>query len=205
MSPARRPGDRRPSYESYKDSGVQWLGSIPTHWTTSRLRATDRATPGQACRPYHTGGHRWPRPNRSDEGHWDLKRLWHLTPSDRRIMYADVPGDRVRACQVGASWRGPRLRNPRQYRGSCNGSRRTRSRKSHPGCRARSLHPSSPWALAPLCAEVFICLCSARRRSTRGDHSGHQHPRLETCISPDTTKAGARRYRSVSGYQDRSD
>jgi hypothetical protein len=50
MSPARRPGDRRPSYESYKDSGVQWLGSIPTHWTTSRLRATDRATPGQACR-----------------------------------------------------------------------------------------------------------------------------------------------------------
>jgi type I restriction enzyme S subunit len=46
--------------------------------------------------PYHTGGHRWPRPNRSDEGHWDLKRLWHLTPSDRRIMYGIVlPGPSV--------------------------------------------------------------------------------------------------------------
>lgn len=41
-----------------KDSGVEWLGEIPAHWT--------------------------------------VKRLWHLTPSDRRIMYGIVlPGPNV--------------------------------------------------------------------------------------------------------------
>ncbi len=41
-----------------KDSGVEWLGEIPTHWK--------------------------------------LKRLWHLTPTDRRIMYGIVlPGPNV--------------------------------------------------------------------------------------------------------------
>ena len=41
-----------------KDSGVEWLGEIPTHW--------------------------------------NLKRLWHLTPTDRRIMYGIVlPGPTV--------------------------------------------------------------------------------------------------------------
>src|ERR1700692_1500893 len=26
-----------PSYPSYKDSGVEWLGKVPTHWKVSRL------------------------------------------------------------------------------------------------------------------------------------------------------------------------
>ena len=26
-----------PRYESYKDSGVQWLGEIPSHWAVVRL------------------------------------------------------------------------------------------------------------------------------------------------------------------------
>jgi hypothetical protein len=27
-----------PKYESYKDSGVEWLGDIPSHWNVSRLK-----------------------------------------------------------------------------------------------------------------------------------------------------------------------
>ncbi|MCY3894448.1 MAG: hypothetical protein OXF65_14280 [Acidimicrobiaceae bacterium] len=28
----------RPSYPSYRDSGVSWLGELPTHWELARLR-----------------------------------------------------------------------------------------------------------------------------------------------------------------------
>ena len=27
-----------PRYESYKDSGVQWLGEIPSHWSVKKLK-----------------------------------------------------------------------------------------------------------------------------------------------------------------------
>ena len=27
-----------PRYESYKDSGVQWLGEIPSHWDVKRMK-----------------------------------------------------------------------------------------------------------------------------------------------------------------------
>ena len=27
-----------PRYESYKDSGVQWLGEIPSHWDVKQLK-----------------------------------------------------------------------------------------------------------------------------------------------------------------------
>jgi hypothetical protein len=27
-----------PAYESYKDSGVRWLGAVPKHWTITKLR-----------------------------------------------------------------------------------------------------------------------------------------------------------------------
>ncbi len=28
------------AYPKYKDSGVEWLGEIPKHWTTDRLKWT---------------------------------------------------------------------------------------------------------------------------------------------------------------------
>jgi len=34
------------NYPSYKDSGVEWLGSIPEHWDTSRLKYLCRITTG---------------------------------------------------------------------------------------------------------------------------------------------------------------
>ena len=27
-----------PRYESYKDSGVEWLGEVPAHWTISKFK-----------------------------------------------------------------------------------------------------------------------------------------------------------------------
>jgi type I restriction enzyme S subunit len=27
-----------PSYENYRDSGVEWIGQVPAHWRTRRLR-----------------------------------------------------------------------------------------------------------------------------------------------------------------------
>ena len=27
------------TYESYKDSGVKWIGQIPSHWEVKKLRA----------------------------------------------------------------------------------------------------------------------------------------------------------------------
>jgi len=27
-----------PRYESYNDSGVEWLGEVPSHWEVSRVR-----------------------------------------------------------------------------------------------------------------------------------------------------------------------
>ena len=33
-----------PKYESYKDSGVEWLGEIPSHWKVSRLKHSIQST-----------------------------------------------------------------------------------------------------------------------------------------------------------------
>jgi type I restriction enzyme S subunit len=32
------PGSRFKPYPAYKDSGVEWLGEIPAHWTLRRLK-----------------------------------------------------------------------------------------------------------------------------------------------------------------------
>jgi type I restriction enzyme S subunit len=35
-------------YESYKDSGVEWVGEIPSHWVMSRIKFTDLVVMGQS-------------------------------------------------------------------------------------------------------------------------------------------------------------
>ena len=35
-----------PRYEQYKDSGVEWLGEIPEHWNTNRLKRLGKAIIG---------------------------------------------------------------------------------------------------------------------------------------------------------------
>lgn len=29
-----------PRYDKYKDSGVEWLGNVPSHWRVDRLKAS---------------------------------------------------------------------------------------------------------------------------------------------------------------------
>ncbi|MDS1371612.1 restriction endonuclease subunit S [Aliarcobacter butzleri] len=38
-------------YSSYKDSGVEWLGEIPNHWTIKRVKALSRVKRGASPRP----------------------------------------------------------------------------------------------------------------------------------------------------------
>ena len=38
-------------YDSYKDSGVKWLGEIPSHWTTPRINQIGRYINGYAFKP----------------------------------------------------------------------------------------------------------------------------------------------------------
>lgn len=40
QTPSASSGDRFHPYASYKDSGIDWLGEIPAHWETLRLRFT---------------------------------------------------------------------------------------------------------------------------------------------------------------------
>jgi type I restriction enzyme S subunit len=35
-----------PTYQSYQDSGVEWLGKVPSHWTVDRLKASVAASKG---------------------------------------------------------------------------------------------------------------------------------------------------------------
>ncbi len=48
-------------YEKYKDSGIEWIGNIPEHWTCDKFKhnvrlittkATDTTTPKIAFRKY---------------------------------------------------------------------------------------------------------------------------------------------------------
>ena len=59
---------RYPAYEEYKDSGVDWFSSVPTHWTASSLKRSgqvtlgkmfqpERKTPHEASQPYLRAAH----------------------------------------------------------------------------------------------------------------------------------------------------
>lgn len=52
-----------PKYESYKDSGVEWLGEIPSHWNVRRLKYLFQ---------FHTGG----TPSSTDNRYYDGDYFW---------------------------------------------------------------------------------------------------------------------------------
>ena len=51
------------TYDAYKDSGVEWLGAIPQHWTTAKLwqisRARSGGTPARDVQAYWNGDVPW--------------------------------------------------------------------------------------------------------------------------------------------------
>ena len=42
-------------YERYKDSGVEWLGAVPAHWTVTRLKFIAHVQTGVAKGKDNTG------------------------------------------------------------------------------------------------------------------------------------------------------
>ena len=51
------------NYESYKDSGVEWIGKIPTHWKISAIKYTSEvvngSTPKSGINEYWNGNIYW--------------------------------------------------------------------------------------------------------------------------------------------------
>jgi len=37
-----------PAYPEFKDSGVEWLGKVPSHWTLKRLRRVVQLNPSKS-------------------------------------------------------------------------------------------------------------------------------------------------------------
>lgn len=44
-----------PRYPSHKDSGVEWLGEVPEHWSVTRLKQTCRVFPSNVDKKSHDG------------------------------------------------------------------------------------------------------------------------------------------------------
>jgi type I restriction enzyme, S subunit len=87
-----------PRYESYKDSGVEWLGEVPAHWDVAPLKRgfnvrlgkmlqTDSSSPADELLPYLRAANiQWTGVDASD-----IKRMW-FSPNERRQL-ALLPGD----------------------------------------------------------------------------------------------------------------
>lgn len=71
-----------PAYESYKDSGVEWLGQVPSHWAIKPLKA-DYAVFGGAT------------PKSDQEQYWDGTIPW-VTPADLSRLITPFIGSTLR-------------------------------------------------------------------------------------------------------------
>lgn len=71
-----------PKYEAYKDSGVDWLGRIPEHWTVERIKSigniVNGATPSSGVSHYWDGDLVWAAPT-------DINNIKYLYNSARKL------------------------------------------------------------------------------------------------------------------------
>ena len=78
-----------PAYPAYRDSGVEWLGSLPAHWTPARVKdrfqIMNGATPRSDVAEYWDGDVVWVTPA-------DLsgKAGWEITASQRTLSKAGL-------------------------------------------------------------------------------------------------------------------
>ncbi|MDD2809363.1 restriction endonuclease subunit S [Rhodoferax sp.] len=104
-----------PRYPEYKDSGVEWLGEVPGHWSVTALKRGFDVTLGKMLQPDSTGPDDELLPYlRAANIQWDgvdatdIKQMW-LTKRDRaqlRLEYGDLlvseGGDVGRSCMWAA-------------------------------------------------------------------------------------------------------
>ena len=76
-------------YSEYKDSGVQWIGEIPSHWDTRRVRYTGKSRNGLTYSPYDV--------NEDGEGTLVLRssniKEGKLTLDDNVFVKKEIPSD----------------------------------------------------------------------------------------------------------------
>jgi type I restriction enzyme, S subunit len=69
-------------YEKYKPSGVEWIGEIPEHWDTRKVKYLARLTLGKMLTPVDAGGYSLRPYLRAQNINWfradvsDLKEMW---------------------------------------------------------------------------------------------------------------------------------
>lgn len=69
------------SYPSYKNSGVAWLGEIPTHWEGAKMWRISRAVSGGT-------------PTKEEGGYWDGDIPW-VSPKDMKRRFIDSSEDTI--------------------------------------------------------------------------------------------------------------
>jgi type I restriction enzyme S subunit len=81
-----------PRYPSYKDSGVEWLGKVPEHWTVTALKRGFGVTLGKMLQPDQSGLDDELLPYlRAANIQWngvdisDIKQMW-ISPRDRKQL-----------------------------------------------------------------------------------------------------------------------
>ncbi|RKG48865.1 restriction endonuclease subunit S [Acinetobacter cumulans] len=69
-----------PRYENYKDSGVQWLGEIPSHWKCLSIKRLTLVKRGASPRPIDNPEYF------DDEGEYAWVRIADVTASDKYLL-----------------------------------------------------------------------------------------------------------------------
>lgn len=69
-----------PRYDSYKDSGVQWLGEIPSHWKCLSIKRLTLVKRGASPRPIDDPKYF------DDEGEYAWVRIADVTASDKNLL-----------------------------------------------------------------------------------------------------------------------
>ena len=72
---------RYPRYPAYKDSGVEWLGEVPTHWEVPKMWHVSKAVSGGT-------------PNRDESRFWDGDIPW-VSPKDMKRLVIDSSEDSI--------------------------------------------------------------------------------------------------------------
>ncbi len=77
-------------YREYKDSGVQWLGEIPSHWKTTRLKNVMTLLNGRA----------YLQPELQDDGKYRILRVGNFFTNDK-WYYSDLELEASKYCEKG--------------------------------------------------------------------------------------------------------
>jgi type I restriction enzyme S subunit len=76
-----------PAYESYKESGIEWLGQVPSHWTFAKLKHLGRFNAGAGFPHEDQGVEGDPLPFHKVNALGHADALGYLTESENTVSY----------------------------------------------------------------------------------------------------------------------